>query len=367
LCGSAAGAKAMNLKLAEKIASAVLYEGYILYPYRATAIKNQQRFNFGVLVPRAYSEAQAPNTEKWEMQTQCLVQAEYSVSLDVTMRFLQVVQRETGELLKPLPDWPQPEESALPEVRFVPSLEINGRLYPSWQEAVEREVKATKLDLQQLLTAPQRVEFSFPAQRELEPLRDEQGVIGAVFVRTQATIKGALEVTAARIAPKLYQVTVRLLNLTPLEQANQQRREASLRHSFISTHTLLGAYGGEFVSLLDPPESYQEAAKACQNIGTWPVLVGAENERDLMLSSPIILYDYPQIAAESMGDFFDGTEIDEMLALRVMTLTDEEKREMRSVDERARQILERTETLPPEQMMKLHGVLRNLRPREETQ
>ena len=77
-----------------------------------------------------------------------------------------------------------------------------------------------------------------------------------------------------------------------------------------------------------------------------------------MLSSPIILYDYPQIAPESAGDLYDGTEIDEILTLRIMTLTDEEKREMRSVDERARQILERTEKLSTHEMMKLHGALR---------
>jgi hydrogenase maturation protease len=81
-----------------------------------------------------------------------------------------------------------------------------------------------------------------------------------------------------------------------------------------------------------------------------------------MLSSPIILYDYPQVAPESAGDLFDSTEIDEILTLRILTLTDEEKREMRSVDERARAILERTETLPAEQLMKLHGAVRGLRP-----
>jgi hydrogenase maturation protease len=93
--------------------------------------------------------------------------------------------------------------------------------------------------------------------------------------------------------------------------------------------------------------------------------VGAEGERDTMLSSPIILYDYPQIAPESAGQFFDGTEIDEMLALRILTLTDEEKREMSQVDEKARQLLERTEALPPEHLMKLHGALRGLRPASE--
>ena len=127
-------------------------------------------------------------------------------------------------------------------------------------------------------------------------------------------------------------------------------------------HVLLGAADGEFISLLEPPENLSELAAACQNIGTWPVLVGAEGERDTMLASPIILYDYPQIAPESPGDLFDGTEIDEILALRILTMTDQEKSEMRNTDERARRILERTETLPMEQLMKLHGTLRELHP-----
>jgi hypothetical protein len=118
---------------------------------------------------------------------------------------------------------------------------------------------------------------------------------------------------------------------------------------------------GEFVSLIDFPETYRDFAGACQNVGTWPVLVGDASQRDTMLSSPIILYDYPQIAPESPGDLFDGAEIDEILSLRIMTMTDEEKLEMRHSDQRARQILERTETLPEEQFMKLHGALRGLR------
>jgi hypothetical protein len=104
-----------------------------------------------------------------------------------------------------------------------------------------------------------------------------------------------------------------------------------------------------------------EAAANCKNIGTWPVLVGEEGQRDAMLSSPIILYDYPQIAPESPGALFDGTEIDEILTLRIMTLTDQEKLEMSLSDQRAREILERTESMPPEQFMKMHGVLRGLR------
>ena len=118
---------------------------------------------------------------------------------------------------------------------------------------------------------------------------------------------------------------------------------------------------GEFISLVDPPEWCRAFALTCQNVGTWPVLVGEEGQRDTILSSPIILYDYPQIAPESPGDLFDGAEIDEILSLRIMTLTEEEKREMRQSDKRAREILERTENMPGEQLMKLHGALRGLR------
>jgi hydrogenase maturation protease len=131
---------------------------------------------------------------------------------------------------------------------------------------------------------------------------------------------------------------------------------------------VLGVQDGKFFSSLSPPDSISDLAADCRNIGTWPVLVGLEGQADTMLSSPIILYDYPQIAPESAGDLFDGTEIDEILSLRIMTLTDDEKREMSQSDERARQMLERTETMPVEHWMKLHGVLRGLRPlKEETQ
>lgn len=92
------------------------------------------------------------------------------------------------------------------------------------------------------------------------------------------------------------------------------------------------------------------------------MLVGEGDCKDAILSSPIILYDYPQIAPESPGDLFDGTEIDEILALRILTLSDDEKREIRQTDERAREVLERTETLPAEHFLKLHGVLRGMKP-----
>ena len=172
---------------------------------------------------------------------------------------------------------------------------------------------------------------------------------------------GTIEFTAEMLEKGLFKLTVRIVNTSRMDGAEPIGREQALAQSLVSAHTILEARNGEFVSLIDPPEDWRAYAQACQNIGTWPVLVGEEGQRDTVLSSPIILYDYPQIAPESPGDLFDGAEIDEILMLRIMTLTEDEKREMRQSDDRARRILERTESLPEEQFMKLHGALRGLR------
>jgi hypothetical protein len=97
-------------------------------------------------------------------------------------------------------------------------------------------------------------------------------------------------------------------------------------------------------------------------VGTWPVLVGEPGDKRTMLAAPIILYDYPQIAPESPGDLFDATEIDEILTLRILTLTDDEKQAMAGLDERVRAVLQRTESLAPAQLRELHGAMRPLRP-----
>ena len=132
-------------------------------------------------------------------------------------------------------------------------------------------------------------------------------------------------------------LSVEIRNTTPWAG---ETREDALRHALCSTHTLL--VGGRFVSATEAP--------GCENVGTWPVLVGD----DAMLSSPIILEDHPRIAPESPGDLFDGGEIDGLLALNILALTDAEKAEMRE-DPRTREILERTENLTEEQLWTLSG------------
>ncbi len=344
----------MNLELVEKIADAVLYEGYMLYPYRASSVKNRQRFNWGALAPESYSIVQK-GTEAFEMQTECLIQGNENTTFDVKVRFLHLVSREIGELENPIKEMPETGE---PDFHFVPTFDVNGQLYQTWQEAIEREVDLPTLRLNQVLEIKQ---FSYPATRTLEPLRDENEKIVGVIVRTQQEIFGVIESHIHKIENQsVYKLTVRVKNQTSFENAETKTREEALLHSTVSTHTILTAKNGEFVSLLEPPDELSEAVASCENIKTYPVLAGTEGERDCMLSSPIILYDYPQIAAESAGDLFDGAEIDEILTLRIMTMTDDEKREMRGLDERARKMLERTENMPDEQLLKMHGAMKGV-------
>jgi hydrogenase maturation protease len=349
----------MNRALVDRIANAVLYEGYILYPYRPS-VKNRQRWTFGGLYPEAYCQAQASGDAS-ASQTECLVRGSPAARVEVIVRFLHLTARRVGEFVPPLAEWPG---DMAPPFRPVETLRVGGRLFHTWQEAEEREVALGEVPLGNLLTGPQLTAFGFPAGRKTEPVFGPGGEVCGILVREQEAVAGLVELAAVEAADGLFRVTVRVMNGTALEDAGHRSRDEALLCSLVSTHALLGVREGEFVSLLEPPEDCREAAAACRNVGTWPVLVGAEGQKDTLLSSPIILYDYPQVAPESPGDFFDGTEIDEMLALRILTLTDEEKRAMAALDERTGALLARTETLAREQMLGLHGTVRDVRPSE---
>lgn len=355
----------MNAKRVEEIAKAVLYEGYMLYPYRPSSVKNRQRWNFGVVCPRTYSESQK-GSDAWFMQTECLATVGSAAELNISVRFLHGIERTIGKLKTPIEAWLAPDEnSQLPELSTVETLEVGGKTLQSWQEAIEREIVISSIHLGGTDAAPHSSTVSFPGGQEFEPFRGEDGRFVGAIIRTREPIEVEVEIAAGPARDGLAKVSVRILNISSFYDADSRSRKDALMRSLLSAHTILQIEGGEFVSQIDPPVSLKAAASACNNIGTWPVLAGEEGQLDCMLSSPIILYDYPQIAPESPGDLFDGTEIDEILALRILTLTEDEKDEMRGSDERSRQILERTEAMPAEHFMKLHGVLRGLRPADE--
>ena len=341
-------------EVARKVADAVLYEGYLLYPYRASAAKNQARWQFGVLMPRLWSES-GPD-EPWSTRTECLLEPDDTTTVRVLVRFLHV-QSKTVEVV-------DVEAGTFNEV---PALPVDGSELVPWDEATEHEV-TVEAPLARLLEGELTTPFERPGGRRVEPVHTVSGKLAGRTVRRRWPVMGSVRLSAERLEGPYGLVRLRLVleNATAWNDPGADRSVA-LRHSLVAAHSLLGIDQGVFLSLLDPPEWAKPAAEACQNVNTWPVLIGEEGRRDAMLSSPIILYDHPTIAPESPGDLFDATEIDEILTLRTMALTDAEKREARATDDRAAAIIDRVDNLPPELLDRLHGTVRYLRGVEGTE
>jgi hypothetical protein len=284
----------------ERIADAVLFEGYLLYPYRASAAKNVMRWQFGVLAPRSPRDEDG---EPWFSQTECLLEAGPGGRLALRVRFLR----------------PQPAAA--------------DTAAPGWQEGVPHAidleaVSLTSLPINRVVTLP------------------TPGLAARVVIDAQAI-------------DAFVKVRIRLENLEPWRPEFGATRDAMLERSLVAAHLLLAAEDAAFVSLLEPGESAAPLAAGCANLHTWPVLAGDRPGRDCMLSSPIVLYDYPAVAAESHGDLHDGAEIEEILSLRILAMTDEEKQEARATDRRARRIIDRVDGMPAAALARLHGAMRS--------
>jgi hypothetical protein len=318
--------------LVRRIADAVLYEGYLLWPYSKSALKNQQRFTFGGVYPPAFEDSS-------QMQAQVLLEGDQDTEVEIRVRFLHVVERQVLKVDR-VDDGGEGESLIPPEP--VEELNAGGERFVSWDEAVEREL------------APGPI--SIAAGEELVEIP------GGMIRRSWQALRGEVRLTREELRPGLSRLTLRILNTTPWAAGSHEdrprRRADVLRRTFCSTHASLRANGGAWISLTDPPAELREEAEGCENIGLWPVLVGEQGERGTMLASPIILSDHPEIAPESPGDLFDSGEIDQMLVLNILAMTDRERQDMRDCDPRAREILERTEALSDEQITRLNGAVR---------
>jgi hypothetical protein len=315
-----------------RLADAVLYEGHLLWPYRRSALKNQRRWTFGGVFPRAHAERHPD--DRAEARTQVLVEGPASATLDVELRFLHVVRRQAQHAGAP-----------------VDELVAGGERHLTWDEATEREAAVRGLTLASLATRPRCTPVDVRAGRDVEDLPGE----GDAIVRSWRGIVATLDVHAAPAGEDVHRVVVRVANASPWDGGS---REDAQRRALCSAHVVLRVAGGGIVSATDPPERHARAAAECRQEGLWPVLVGPPGSGDTALAAPIILEDHPRIAPESPGDLFDGGEIDQMLTLNILSLTEEERAEMRDSDPRAREILERTEALTEEEIMRLNGAIR---------
>lgn len=332
----------------ERIARALLYEGYLLWPYRRSAIKNQRRWTIGGVYPHGFEGAETSGDSQ-AMQAECLVESAGAPRIEVRLRFLHRIIRQVME-------------KRGEELVGVDRLDVGDERFLTWDEAVEREV-VVQLGEAEPGAKPTNFLLQVPEGREEEPIDGPDGEVVGALVRSWEGLHGVLSVGVESLAEGLHRVRVRLDNTT---SAAGLDREAALGRTYIAAHLVLHAEVGEFVSLQDPPEVLRDAAEACRNLGCWPVLAGPTGNRDTILASPVIVPDHPEIAPESPGDLFDGTEIDQLLTLNIMGMTDEEKAEMRASDPHARQILERTEALAPEELWRMFGAVREYRVIEDT-
>ena len=348
----------MTQSVVDRIVGATLYEGYILYPYRPTSVKNQVRWTFGGVFPGAYAE-QSGGTERSAVTTECLLRASDGARVTATARFLHPVTRTVLRLREPVHGL---TDEAVDGATAVPALDAGGRRHLSWEEATERSIDAGTYDVSLLLDAPRSCAVTFPAYTEREPVVREDGMIVGVIERTWQELEIQLSISAARrqqTEQAVHAIRVELSNTTDSDRIT---RDSALLHALVSAHVVLTSHGASWLSLADPPDDVRADAASCVNDGLWPVLISEQCADDTVLASPIILEDHPQLAPESAGDLFDATEIDEILSLRILTLTDDEKNEMRAADARARELLERTEALTEQQFMRMHGTIRELRP-----
>jgi len=319
---------------ARTVADAVLYEGYLLYPYRATSSRNQSRWQWGVVGPAGAADAGIGEDDT--IAAQFLVDGARAITLMVRFLHLQHrhAERDTGcgrfelvdELITPTGSW------------------------LTWDEAVEHEESFGPLALDDP-GQPWTLSLTAPAATDIETVE------GGRLVRHRREVSAALTVSVEPDGA-LQRVSVRVANTG----APAADKDDAIARSLIGTHVIAESIGGRFVSLLEPPPPAADAVSRCSRHRCFPVLAGPPGAGDLLLISPIILYDHPEVAEQSETALYDCTEIDEILTLRVMTMTDQEKAQARATDPLAAQIIDRCDAMSPEAMSRLHGALRD--PRE---
>ncbi|MFZ1179785.1 MAG: hypothetical protein WAO15_26750 [Mycobacterium sp.] len=320
---------------ARAVADAVLYEGYLLYPYRGTSSKNQSRWQFGVLGPPGAAEAGLGEDDT--LAAEFLVDGAQAITLVV--RFLQLQHRRAEREL---------QEGTVAEFEPADKLITPAGSWLTWDEAVECEISFGPFAFDdQPATMP-------PLPVTADAATDIELLDGGRLVRERRDVRGVLTV-ASEPDGDLRRVSVRVSNVG----AAASDKNDAIARSMIGTHIIAEVIGGQFVSLLDPPPAATDAVSRCSRHRCFPVLAGPPGTHDMLLISPIILYDHPEVAEQSNTALYDCTEIDEILTLRVMTMTDEEKAQARATDPRAAQIIDQCDAMSPEAMARLHGVLRD--------
>ncbi|MEO8111573.1 MAG: hypothetical protein ABI594_16120 [Ginsengibacter sp.] len=336
----------------DNISRTLLYEGYSLFPYHRSAIKNQKPIPFGVVYPKEYNAFNAHAHSN--MQTECIVTGDENLIINISVRFLHLKKIEVF----------QNEINGSEEDNFIPvyELNLNGKLFqPGWQ-TIERKLDSGDLPLSQLLDKEKKIAFAFDEEIENNFLHNKNGDIVGKQINSIMGLKGdvALKVSAIENIKNAYKIHVSISNETPVSNAKEISRDEIFNQSCLSTNTILNMANGKFISIQNPAEEWRPIVAQCHNNGTWPILI---DETDTtMLSSPIIVYDYPKINPQSHADLFDSLEIEEALMLHFSVMSDDEKQRISQCDDKLNSMLSKVGQVTPQEIINLHGGFSNIKP-----
>lgn len=324
----------------ERIAQALLYEGFLLFPYRATALKNRVRTSFGELAPEA-SRGFRRSSQTAEIPV--VVAPEAAITARVA--FLRPVHRVVRD------------GAGLEVERVV----VGEREIAGWEEAHEVVSIHGPFPASSLGGRGVEVTIPVPAVSASEELRvGDGGPVVARVARRAPPLVAALQL-ALREGPCGPILRAQLRNASIGIQGGDDGSEV-----LHAAHVALHLQGGTFVSVVDPPAARAADAESCDPDGAWFVLAGPPGDQTLALASPIILDEHPAIAPESPRDLFDATENDELLTLCLRALGEEERRAIVATDPRAAALVDAVIALSEEAMGGLHGAVRGFRAPDAT-
>lgn len=335
--------------LLENITHTLLYEGYALFPYHRSAVKNQKPVPFGVVFPQHYNSYNEHAHSG--IRAQCIVTGSEDPLVNISVRFLHLKKTELLERLV--------QGNGIHDFTPVTDLDVNGKSYQAGWQTIERTISTGDLPVSQFLKSGKVFFIEFDKMYDSKSIYYEGGEVAAKQINSVSEIRGAVSIEAAQIENihNAFRIAIHITNTTPVEHAESVTRDDILSQSFLSTHTILQTKNGEFISQQNPPEKWRAAMEENKNINTWPILIDENNTT--LLASPIILYDYPRINPQSSGDLFDSTEIEEALLLHVGVLSDDEKKRIARSDEKLQTMLNKVSQITPEEFINFHSRLKD--------
>lgn len=175
------------------VADAVLYEGYLLYPYRRSSAKNRVRWQFGVLFPRDWVESEGPvvpgvsgSADSWYQRTECLLRIRRpDACVRVRVRYLQVQCKQVQETGR------DGDHITVESLRT-----DDGTVHLTFDEAVPREADVT-VCLDDLLQREHTVPVGAAGGVDIEPLPGHAGRL----VRRREELRASTTVIAERLSP----------------------------------------------------------------------------------------------------------------------------------------------------------------------